>query len=96
MLRTLDALNHDPRLPALGDNYYSVVPPTPVSAPHLVAFNPAAAALIDLDPAEESTGTAVSWLDNGACPSARKSLAKALFPRTERPTLVEDNQPGLF
>ncbi len=48
------------------------------------------------DPAEDSTGTAISWLNNGACPSTGKSLAKALFPRTERPTLVEDNQPGLF
>ena len=52
MHRTLETLNHDPRLPALGKDYYSVVPPTPMSAPHLVAFNPAAAKLIDLDPAE--------------------------------------------
>jgi serine/tyrosine/threonine adenylyltransferase len=55
MLRTLDSLNHDPRLPALGENYYSIVPPTPVSDPHLVAFNPSAAALIDLDPAQART-----------------------------------------
>jgi len=48
------------------------------------------------DPAEDSTGTAISWLNNGVCPSTGKALAKALFPRTERPTLVEDNQPGLF
>ena len=44
-------MNHDPRLPALGHDYFSVVTPTPVSAPRLVAFNPAAAALVDLDPA---------------------------------------------
>ena len=52
MPRTLETLNHEPRLAALGDAYSSIVPPTPVSQPHLVAFNPDAAALIDLDPAE--------------------------------------------
>ncbi|MGH8481483.1 MAG: protein adenylyltransferase SelO [Nevskiaceae bacterium] len=61
MPRTLETLNHDPRLPQLGppppasagdaNPYFSVVPPTPLPDPHLVAFNPAAAALIDLDPA---------------------------------------------
>jgi serine/tyrosine/threonine adenylyltransferase len=48
----LDGLRHDPRITELGADYYSVVPPTPVPEPHLVAFNPDAAALIDLDPAE--------------------------------------------
>jgi uncharacterized protein YdiU (UPF0061 family) len=47
-------MNHDPRLPALGDDYFSVVPPTPLSQPRLVAFNPAAAALIDLEPSRAS------------------------------------------
>src|SRR5688572_5083894 len=50
--RALDQLAHDPRLPALGGAYYSVVPPTPLPEPRLVAFNPAAAKLIDLDPAQ--------------------------------------------
>jgi len=52
MHRTLESLSHDPRLTTLGGAYYSVVPPTPVSQPRLVAFNPAAASLIDLDSAE--------------------------------------------
>jgi len=51
-MRTLETLNHDPGLAALGEAYYSIVPPTPVGQPHLVAFNPDAAALIDLDPAQ--------------------------------------------
>ncbi|MGQ0586269.1 MAG: protein adenylyltransferase SelO, partial [Gammaproteobacteria bacterium] len=58
---TLDRLAHDPRLGALGgpppasaggSEYFSVVPPTPLPDPKLVAFNPDAAALIDLDPAQ--------------------------------------------
>jgi C-terminal processing protease CtpA/Prc len=48
------------------------------------------------DAAEDSTGTALSWLNNGVCPSAKALAPKALFPRTERPTLLEDNRPGLF
>jgi hypothetical protein len=52
MSRTLEALNLDPRLTALGEAYYSVTPPTPLPQPALVAFNPAAAALINLDPRE--------------------------------------------
>ena len=52
MLRTLETLNHDARLPSLGADYYSVVSPTPLPDAHLVAFNPDAARLIDLDPAQ--------------------------------------------
>ena len=52
--RTLQTLNLDTRLARLQGDYYSVVPPTPVAEPHLVAFNPDAAALIDLDPAESA------------------------------------------
>ncbi len=52
MPRTLETLNHDARLPALGDAYSSVVLPTPLPEPRLIAFNPAAAKLIDLDPGQ--------------------------------------------
>jgi uncharacterized protein YdiU (UPF0061 family) len=52
MPSTLATLAHDPRLPRLGEAYASVVPPTPLPEPHLVAFNPDAAALIGLDPRE--------------------------------------------
>ncbi len=54
MHRTLETLNHDARLPVLGEAYSSVVPPTPLPEPRLVAFNPAAAKLIDLDPVQAS------------------------------------------
>jgi len=43
-------MKHDPRILELGRDYYSVVAPTPLAEPRLVAFNPAAAALIGLDP----------------------------------------------
>jgi len=49
--RALGDLILDTRLPELGEAYFSVVPPTPLPAPHLVAFNPDAAALLELDPA---------------------------------------------
>jgi uncharacterized protein YdiU (UPF0061 family) len=52
MPRTLATLPLDPRLPRLGEAYFSVVPPTPLPGPRLVAFNPDAAALIGLDPRE--------------------------------------------
>src|SRR5689334_5745450 len=52
MSRTLDSLQLENRLADLGEAYFSVVPPTPLSQAHLVAFNPDAAKLIDLDPAE--------------------------------------------
>ncbi|MGH8441813.1 MAG: protein adenylyltransferase SelO [Nevskiaceae bacterium] len=53
---TLDRLAHDLRIGALGENYASVVPPAPLPEPELVAFNPDAAALIDLDPAQAQRG----------------------------------------
>jgi uncharacterized protein YdiU (UPF0061 family) len=46
------AMKHDPRILTLGDAYYSVVPPTPLPEPRLLAFNPDAAALVGLDPVE--------------------------------------------
>jgi uncharacterized protein YdiU (UPF0061 family) len=45
-------MKHDPRILALGTDYYSVVPPTPLPEPQLLAFNPGVAALVGLDPAE--------------------------------------------
>ena len=50
--RPLEQLNLEPRIRELGEACYSIVPPTPVREPRLVAFNPDAAALIDLDPAQ--------------------------------------------
>lgn len=51
-LRSLDNLQVDNRFARLPPDYYSRVQPTPLSQPKLLHFNEAAAALIDLDPAE--------------------------------------------
>jgi protein adenylyltransferase len=51
-VRTLGHLPFDNTYARLPDAFYQRVEPTPVPEPYLVAFNPAAARLIDLDPAE--------------------------------------------
>lgn len=51
----LDRLPFDNSYARLHPAFYEVVDPTPIPEPYLVAFNPAAAALIDLDPTEGAT-----------------------------------------
>ncbi len=54
-LKPLEGLSFDNSYAALPEAFYSKLPPTPFSQPpYLVSFNRAAAALIDLDPAEAS------------------------------------------
>ncbi len=51
-MRKLENLQFDNRFARLADAYYSHVTPAPLTRPELVSFNSAAAALLDLDPAE--------------------------------------------
>ncbi|MFM8552461.1 MAG: protein adenylyltransferase SelO [Nitrospiraceae bacterium] len=51
-MRRLEDLTFDNTYTRLPEAFYRRVMPTPLPAPHLVSFNPAAAALIDLDPDE--------------------------------------------
>lgn len=52
-LKPLEGLTFDNSYAGLPEAFYSKIPPTPFSEPpYLVSFNPAAAALIDLDHAE--------------------------------------------
>jgi uncharacterized protein YdiU (UPF0061 family) len=51
-LRKLEELAFDNTYARLPDAFYARVMPTPLPDPHLVSFNPDAAALIDLDPDE--------------------------------------------
>jgi len=51
-LRTLETLQFDNTYTRLPELFYARVTPAGLKNPHLVAFNPDAAALIDLDPAE--------------------------------------------
>lgn len=51
-MHTLDALPFDNTFARLPDIFFSRVQPTPLADPYTISVNPAAAALIDLDPAE--------------------------------------------
>src|SRR5207244_544611 len=51
-LRTLETLQFDNTFARLPEVFYAKVTPTPLKNPCLVAFNPEAAALLDLDPKE--------------------------------------------
>jgi len=51
-LRTLEELSFDNTYARLPEAFYARVKPTPLPNPHLVSFNPHAAALLDLDPDE--------------------------------------------
>lgn len=51
-MKTLEELAFDNAYARLAESFYSRVEPTPLANPYLVAFNPRAAELIDLDPAE--------------------------------------------
>ena len=51
-LRTLETLQFDNTFARLPEVFYAKVTPTPLKSPFLVAFNPDAAALLDLDPEE--------------------------------------------
>jgi len=51
-LRTLEQLCFSNSFAHLPQDFFARVLPTPLAAPYLISFNPAAAALIDLDPAE--------------------------------------------
>ncbi len=48
--RRLEDLNFEPAFARLPESYYARVAPTPLHQPYLVSFNPAGAALLDLDP----------------------------------------------
>lgn len=51
-LRTLETLTFDNSYARLPEVFYAKLRPTPIPDPYLVSFNPEAAKLIDLDPAE--------------------------------------------
>ena len=60
-MRTLADLAFDNTYARLPATFYQHVEPTPVPDPYLVAFNPDAARLIDLDPAEASNPEFVEY-----------------------------------
>jgi uncharacterized protein YdiU (UPF0061 family) len=52
IVKTLDQLEFDNRFARLGDTFSTAVHPQPIEQPRLVVANPAAMALLDLDPRE--------------------------------------------
>ncbi len=64
-MRSFVNLDFDNSFARLHPSFYEVVEPTPLSAPHLVAFNPDAAELIDLDPGAVKDPDAARYLSGG-------------------------------
>lgn len=60
-VKSLTQLEFDNRFHALGDHFYTAVTPQGFARPHLVAVNPDAAALLDLDPAQLADGRFLAW-----------------------------------
>ena len=70
-MKTLEQLQFDNSFASLPEHFYSPVTPLPQGEPYLVSFNPAAAKLIDLDPAEIKRDDFVDFF------SGRKLLANS-------------------
>jgi uncharacterized protein YdiU (UPF0061 family) len=76
-MRTLDTLTFDNTYARLPEAFRQRVDPTPVPEPYLVAFNPDAARLIDLDPAEaDRPEFAQAFAGNRPLPGAEPVAAK--------------------
>jgi protein adenylyltransferase len=76
-MRPLIGLAFDNSYARLHPGFYEVVDPTPLPDPGLVAFNPDAAALIDLDPAECRSPDAASYLSGGLRIPGAEPIAQA-------------------
>ena len=63
MTRTLETLRWDNAFARLRDAFYQRIAPTPLPDPYLVAANPDAAPLLDLDPAELGRGDLVAAIN---------------------------------
>lgn len=63
LARTLETLVFDNTYTTLPEDYYSRVAPTPLRAARLVAFNPEAATLLDLDPDEATRPDFVAYFN---------------------------------
>ena len=62
-LRCLEALEFSNSYARLGPAFRTSVAPTPLQAPHLICFNPDAAACIGLDPAEAARPEFLAWFN---------------------------------
>lgn len=76
-MRPLTGLAFDNSYARLHPAFYEVVDPAPLPAPRLVAFNPDAAALIDLDPAAGEDSDAARYLSGGLRIPGAEPIAQA-------------------
>jgi serine/tyrosine/threonine adenylyltransferase len=74
---TLDRLSFDNSYARLHPAFYEVVDPTPLSDPYLVAFNPDAAALLDLDAGEASNPASPAYLSGARRIPGSEPIAQA-------------------
>ncbi|HEV2799077.1 MAG TPA: YdiU family protein [Pyrinomonadaceae bacterium] len=74
-MRKLEELEFDNTYARLPAAFYAKVAPTPLAAPYLVSFNPAAAELIDLDPREASRPEFVEYFGGGRTLPGAEPLA---------------------
>ncbi|HEX7025327.1 MAG TPA: YdiU family protein [Gemmatimonadales bacterium] len=76
-MRPLTGLAFENSFARLHPAFYEVVEPTPLPDPRLIAFNPDAAALIDLDPASAAQPEAAEWLSGGKRLPGAEPIAQA-------------------
>jgi len=74
---TLDRLSFDNSYARLHPGFYEVVDPTPLPDPYLVAFNPDAAALVDLDTAVTSNPELPAYLSGARRIPCSEPIAQA-------------------
>lgn len=76
-MRPLTALAFENSYARLNPGFYEVVDPTPLPDPYLVAFNPDAATLLDLDPREASGPDAPLYLSGAKRLPGAEPIAEA-------------------
>ena len=77
MTRYLDQIRWDNSYSRLPETFYQAVAPTPLPNPHLVAFNPAAAALLGLSRAEADRAEFVAAINGDRAIPGTRPLAAA-------------------
>ena len=68
----ITSLAFDNTYARLAPDFYEVVDPTPLPDPVLVALNPDAAQLIELDPAPTTSADLACYLATGSAPGIRR------------------------
>src|SRR5207245_11084762 len=92
-LRTLETLQFDNTFARLPEVFYAKVTPTPLKSPFLVAFNPDAAALLDLELEEARRPEFAGCLAGHYLPPGSEPLAMVCRPSVRRLRLAPRRRP---